>query len=313
MSGQQAKSEAGRDSLAELFAGSSNFVERMPMLRVIFERAGVACSEDIASLADPPPQLLLQDLQSGVAGELLAKYDGKSVFGVLHASRWSARLAACLDRPAVFAIVDMMLGSDGSQPPYDADRPFSRIEMRIAEAFLARLAKALEAGLAGVAETPLSVEAALDHVDFDAIGKANNPMVLARYRLESGPAAGEIVVAVARAALNPHRQALARVPTKEAPAVDPRWREQMQTEVTRAQVVLNAILDERPGTLGEVASFGVGKIVELNATASGRVRLECNGEPLLWCHLGKAQGKYTLRVDEPVDREQEFMNELLSG
>lgn len=313
MSGQQAKSEAGRDSLAELFAGSSNFVERMPMLRVIFERAAIACGEDIASLADPPPQLVLQDLQSGVAGELLAKYDGNSVFGILHASRWSARLAACLDRRAMFAIVDMMLGSDGSQPPYDADRPFSRIEMRIAEVFLARLAKALETGLAGVAETPLSLEATLDHVDFDAIGKANNPMVLARYRLEAGPAAGEIVVAVARAALNPHRQALARTPTKEASAADPRWREQMQTEVTRAQVVLNAILDERPGTLGEVASFGVGKIVELNATASGRVRLECNGEPLLWCHLGKSQGKYTLRVDEPVDREQEFMNELLSG
>src|SRR5262245_55703420 len=217
MSGQQAKSEVGRDSLAELFAGSSNFVERMPMLRIIFDRAALACSEGIASLSDPPPQLVLQGLESGVASELLAKYDGSSVFGVLHASRWNARLAACVDRRAVFSIVGMMLGSDGTQPPYDSDRPLSRIEMRVTEAFLGRLAKALETGLAGVAETPLSVEAALDHVDFDAIGRANNPMVLARYRLEAGPAPGEIVVGVARAALNPHRQALARTPTKEAP------------------------------------------------------------------------------------------------
>lgn len=313
MAEQGTKTEVGRDSLAELFAGSSNFVERMPMLRVAFERAALAGSEDIASLAEPPPQLVLQDLQSGVAGELLAKYDGNGVFGILHASRWNARIAACVDRRAVFAIVDMMLGSDGSQPPYDADRPLSRIEMRIADAFLERLAKALEAGFAGIAETPLGLESALDHIDFDAVGRATNPMVLARYRLEFGPAGGEIVVAVARAVLNPHRQALARTPTKESPAADPRWSEQMQSEVTRAQVVLNAILDERPGTLGEVASFGVGRIVELNATASGRVRLECNGEPLLWCHLGKSQGKYTVRVDEPVDREQEFMDELLSG
>jgi flagellar motor switch protein FliM len=313
MSGEQAKTEAGRDSLAELFAGSSNFVERMPMLRVVFDHAAAACSEDIASLAEPPPQLLLQGLESGIAGDLLAKYDGNSVFAILYASRWSARLAACVDKRAVFAIVDMMLGSDGTQPPYDADRPISRIEMRIAEAFLGRLAKALEGALAGVAETPLAVEAAFDHIDFDAIGKANNPMVLARFRLEAGSAGGEIVVAVARSALNPHRQALARVPTKEGPAADPRWSQQMQNEITRAQVTLSAILDERPGTLGEIASFGVGRIVELNATATGRVRLECNGEPLLWCHLGKAQGKYTLRVDEPVDREQEFMNELLSG
>ena len=59
--------------------------------------------------------------------------------------------------------------------------------------------------------------------------------------------------------------------------------------------------------------FTVGQVVELNATSHGRVRLECNGERLMWCHLGKSQGKYTLRVDELVDREQEFMNEILSG
>jgi len=87
----------------------------------------------------------------------------------------------------------------------------------------------------------------------------------------------------------------------------------MQNEVTRAHVMLNAILDERMGMLSEVARFKVGHVLELNATAHGRVRLECNGEQLMWCHLGKSQGKYTLRVDEPVDREQEFLNEILAG
>jgi flagellar motor switch protein FliM len=77
--------------------------------------------------------------------------------------------------------------------------------------------------------------------------------------------------------------------------------------------LLTAVLDERAGTLGEVAAFQVGQVVELNATAHGRVRLECNGERLMWCHLGKSQGKYTLRVDQLVDREQEFMDDILSG
>ena len=69
----------------------------------------------------------------------------------------------------------------------------------------------------------------------------------------------------------------------------------MQSEVTRAHVVVSAVLDERMGDLGEVAQFKVGHVLELNATAHGRVRLECNGERLMWCHLGKSQGKYTLR------------------
>ena len=87
-----ATSQIARDSLAELFTGSSGFVERMPMLRVVFNRAATACTEGLAALADPPPHLALQDLESGTAGDLLDKYDGKSVAGVLHATRWNARL-----------------------------------------------------------------------------------------------------------------------------------------------------------------------------------------------------------------------------
>jgi flagellar motor switch protein FliM len=33
----------------------------------------------------------------------------------------------------------------------------------------------------------------------------------------------------------------------------------------------------------------------------------------MWCHLGKSNGFYTLRVDELVSREQEFMEDILSA
>ncbi|HET7155771.1 MAG TPA: hypothetical protein VFI87_10440, partial [Hyphomicrobiaceae bacterium] len=78
MSGPTARTETGRDSLAELFTGSSNFVERLPMLRVAFERAAAACTEDLASAAEQPPQVILQGIESGIAADLLGAHDGKS-------------------------------------------------------------------------------------------------------------------------------------------------------------------------------------------------------------------------------------------
>lgn len=308
-----ARAETGRDSLAELFTGSSNFVERLPMLRVAFDRAATTCTENLAAVADTPLLLTLQGIESGTAGELLDAHDGKSAVGVLHALKWNARLLASADRGAVFAIVETMLGGDGSQPAYAMDRPLSRIETRIVGAFFDRIAKALDAAFAGIADTPFVVEATANEIDFDIVGRRNNPIVAAKFRLEAAGRGGEVLIAVTRATLNPMRQALARTPTKQGPAADPRWSQQMQSEVTRAHVMVSAILDERMGVLGEVAQFKVGQVVELNATAHGRVRLECNGERLMWCHLGKSQGKYTLRVDELVDREQEFLNEILSG
>ena len=313
MSEAEARSAIGRDSLAELFTGSSNFVERMPMLRVAFDRAAASCTEDLATVADPPPQLTLQGIESGTAGDLLDAHDGKSAVGVLHAMRWNARLLVSADRDAVFAIVEVMLGGDGSQAPYAADRPLSRIETRIAGALFERMGKALGAGFAGLADTPFAMEGMADGVDYDVIGRRNSSIVLAKFRLEAAGRSGEILVAVTRAALNPLRQALGRIPAPQSPAADPSWSQQMQNEVSRAHVRLSAVLDERMALLGEVAGFQVGQVVELNATAHARVRLECDGERLVWCHLGKSQGKYTLRVDEFIDREQEFLNEILSG
>lgn len=313
MSEAPARSASRRDSLAELFAGSSNIVERMPMLRLAFERAAALWTEDLASLADQAPQLVLQDVENGTAGDLLGPHDGQGAVGILHAAKWNTRLVVSADRAAVFSVVETMLGGDGSQPSYTEDRPLSRIEVRIAGAFIERMAKALETAFAGVADTAVVVEAISNEINYDVVGRRTNSVVVARFRLEAVGGAGEVLLAVPSAALSPLRQVLARTPAKEVPPPDDRWRQQIQNEVTRAHVKLTAVLDERMGTLGEVTGFEVGQVVEFNATAQGRVRLECNGERLMWCHLGKSAGKYTLRVDELVDREQEFMNEILSG
>lgn len=313
MSEASARVETGRDSLAELFAGSSNFVERLPMLRVAFERAATACTEELAAAAEQPLQLTLRGIESGVAGDLLSAHDGHSAVGVLHAAKWNARLVLSADRGAVFSIVEAMLGGDGTQPPCAEERTLSRIEVRVAAALFDRIAKALETAFAGIADTTFAVEAISNEIDYDVIGRKNNSIVVARVALEAAGGGGEILIAVTRAALNPLRQALGRMPAKEAPAADARWSQQMESEITRTHVIVTAVLDERMGTLGEVADLQVGQVVEINATAHGRVRLECNGERLMWCHLGKSQGKYTLRVDQPIDREQEFINEILSG
>jgi flagellar motor switch protein FliM len=313
MAGQGAQAETGRDSLAELFTGASSFVDRIPMLRVAFDRAALAFTEDISGASDLPLQMTLQAVRSGTAAELLQGFDGSSVVGVVHAIQWNSRLIILLDRDAVFAAVESMLGGDGSQSTFKTDRPFSRIELRVAERFVGRVAKGFEKGLVGIANTNTALESSGPELDYDAIGKRNGPIVAAKFRLSAGELGGSVIIAIPRAAITPLRQALGRVPVKEGPPVDPLWREEIQTQVSRAQVVLSAILDERPATLAEIADFKVGKIVELNATSSSRIRLECNGERLMWCQFGKAQGKYTLRVEEPIDREQEFMDEILAS
>jgi flagellar motor switch protein FliM len=271
------------------------------------------CAENLRGASALPAQVALQSIETGPAGELLVFLEGASVTGLLHAPKWDARLLAATDRALVFMLIEMLLGGDGSQPAYMAERPFSKLETKVVGAFFHRMVQALAAAFAPIAATPLAVEACADRLDFDAIGGRNTQMVVARFRLELQDRAGEFLVAIPRSVFAPMREALSRATPKEATKADPRWSQRIQSEITRTNVAVRAVLDERWITLEEVSSLKVGQVMQLNATPSSRVRVECNDEPLLWCQLGKSNGVYTLRVDEFIDPQQEFLDDILFG
>ena len=76
----------------------------------------------------------------------------------------------------------------------------------------------------------------------------------------------------------------------------------MQQEINNTEVTLTAILEERRVTLADVAAFRVGQVISLEARIDGRIRLECNNQPLFMCEIGQLEGAYTLRVDETLER-----------
>jgi flagellar motor switch protein FliM len=149
-------------------------------------------------------------------------------------------------------------------------------------------------------------------MDFAVIGRRNNQSVVAKFLLQALNRGGEMFVIIPQSVLNPMRQTLARVLSGDSSTRDPRWAKQIATEVQRTEVTLKAVLEERYLTLGEIADLKVGQVLELQATPRSRVKLEGNEQALFWCHVGKAEGSYVLRVDDYVDQEQEFIDNVLS-
>jgi flagellar motor switch protein FliM len=300
-------------NIQSLFGAASASLDRLPMLRIVFERAAAACVLELRSLTANPPLFTVASMETGSAGDLFAEHDGAIVAAALHAPGWNTRLLISARRSAVFAIVEAMLGGDGSQAEYAGKRPFSKIETRIAVAFFGRFAKALAASVAPVAATPFTVEAPANAIDFDVIGGRSTAVFAVKLNLDVLGRGGEVLIAVPQSAIGTMRQAFSRTSSADASLPDLRWSEQIEREITRASVTLTAVLDERPMRLGEIAHFRVGQVVELKATPRTRVHLECDGERMVLCQFGKSNGVYTLRVDDFVDREQEFMNDILSG
>jgi flagellar motor switch protein FliM len=108
------------------------------------------------------------------------------------------------------------------------------------------------------------------------------------------------------------RQVLSRVVTSESSGRDPHWAQQIRTEVQKTEVTLTAVLEERDLTLGELADLRVGQVIELSATPRSRIKLEGNQQALFWCNLGQADGRYVLIIDDFIDQEKEFLDDVLS-
>ncbi|AWM85888.1 flagellar motor switch protein FliM [Microvirga sp. 17 mud 1-3] len=298
-----------RDRLLDA-AGLS--LDRLPMLHVIFDRMATHCADHLRHLAASPMYYSLSSIESGRIGDVLEMYEANAIAGVFHAPEWDSHVLVGFDRDFVFTMVEVLLGSDGSEPPVDEERGFSNIELRIAQAIFEQIGKALQASFALVTDTRFKFERLETRMDFAVIGRRNNQSVVAKFLLQALNRGGEMFVIIPQSVLNPMRQTLARVLSGDSSARDPRWTKQIASEVKRTEVTLKAVLEERYLSLGEIADLKIGQILELQATPRSRVKLEGNDHPLFWCHVGKADGSYVLRVDDFIDQEQEFIDDVLS-
>lgn len=314
MTATSAQAASHRDALAAIFrCGAAAYAERLPMLPVALERVALACTDEVRALSPLRAEVTYLGLDSGRAADVFAADSGGRLTGMLHAAAWDAHLLVSLDRALIYAYVDVVFGGDGSQAPYAEPRPLSRIEIRIAETLVTRLAGTLAAAFRPFAATTFALDGEMGRADLDRLGGPKARVAIARYRLAAGQGRGEFQLAIPDAVLTALKPAFARPPSVRPGTADPGWAQQIHGEINRTRLAMRAVLEDRPRPLAEVAALRVGQILPLAATPRSPVRVECNGEPLLWCEMGRSGGVYTLRVHGFVDREQEFMDGILSG
>ena len=286
-------------------------VDRLPMLHVIFDRMSTSCAEHLRHMAASPMYYSLSGIESGRITEILEMYEANAVAGIFHAPEWDSHILIGFDRDFIYTMVEVLFGSDGSEPPVEEARGFSNIELRMAQTLFEQVAKALQASFSLIADTKFKLERIETRMDFAVIGRRNNQAIAAKFLLQALNRGGEMFVIIPQSVLNPMRKALSHVVTGESSGRDPRWMKQIATEVKKTEVTLKAVLEERFLSLGEIADLKVGDVIELQATPRSRVKLEGNHQGLFWCHIGQSEGSYVLKVDEHIDQEKEFLDDVL--
>jgi len=170
------------------------------------------------------------------------------------------------------------------------------IETALVEAFAGALGKALEAGFASVSALRLTFERLVLLSDLYALGRRDAAAAAARFSLSMKGRPCECLLLLPQSFLLPLRKALEQTEADEPPAPDSRWARRMETEVQHTKLPVNAILDELPMTLSDLASLRVGTVLRLRKPALDFVRLDCAGRGVFTCRLGQGDGRYRLEV-----------------
>ena len=107
--------------------------------------------------------------------------------------------------------------------------------------------------------------------------------------------------------------ALSRNPATEGLSLDEAWSKKLHDSVVQAEVKVSAVMDRKGLTLEDVARFEVGQVIQLDASPTSLIKLECESRALFWCNFGQKEGFYTVRVEECVNETEEFLQDIIGG
>ncbi len=287
-------------------------VERLPMLPVVFDRMARLFADAMRQKSTSPSYVSVSYIDNERIGDVLDEYEANALIAVYYSREWDSRILIGFDRDFIFTLADVLFGSDGTEPPIDEERSFSNIETRIARTIFEEAAKALQDSFKPIAATELKLERIESRMDFAILGRRNNPAVVARLLVQAIGRGGEVFVIMPHSTLNPLRQRLSQVISGEMTNRDKEWTHHFQSEIQRTEVKLQAVMEERQMTLGDIVNMQVGQLIELQATPRSPVQLECNKQPIFTCRLGRLDGAYTLQVEDLIYQNEDLLDDLLS-
>ena len=87
----------------------------------------------------------------------------------------------------------------------------------------------------------------------------------------------------------------------------------MQKGVARTDVRLQAILEKKVMTLGDITELQVGQLLQLRTTSSDLITLESGAEPLFRCRLAQSKGAFIAVIESTISTKDEFIGELLNS
>lgn len=276
--------------------------ERLPMLEVVFDRLVRMMSTSLRNFTSDNVEVTLDNITSVRFGDYLNSIPLPAMINVIKAEEWENYCLMTVDSALIYSIVDVLLGGRrGAAALRIEGRPYTTIERTLVERMMHVVLSDLSAAFDPLSPVSFRFDRLETNPRFATVARPANAAIMARFRIDMEDRGGRMELVIPYATLEPVRELLLQMFMGEKFGRDSIWENHLATELWYTDVELEAVLDTTTVTLAEALRWKVGSRLDLFATPSSLVELQC-GEVLLFRGLmGRKGEKIAVRIEQKLE------------
>ncbi|MCZ8544467.1 FliM/FliN family flagellar motor switch protein [Mesorhizobium qingshengii] len=276
--------------------------------RGMAERAAPLLQKSLTSELGVPVTVDLRAVEVSRVSEARSRAGDTFAMTIVASSTSSDAMTLVIDAPAIAIMVCTLFGGDPDLPVSPIERDLSQIEVDVSTMVFQQVAQALNGSGRRSLDLRLPVPRAMSGTEAKRRVLRDGAAVRIVLGISTPAESGTITVTMPQRIVLASRDGAAAASEGDLSAS---WRARFSEEVMRSTVALEATMPLARLTLGDLADFEIGQVIEFEETAQSRARLSARGQTLFVCEFGKLGQNYTVRIRHPYDAGQDFIDGLM--
>ncbi|TPN62528.1 FliM/FliN family flagellar motor switch protein, partial [Mesorhizobium sp. B1-1-5] len=264
--------------------------------RGMAERAAPLLQKSLTSELGVPVTVDLRGVEVSRVAEARSRAGDTFAMTIVASATSSDAMPLVIDAPAIAVTLCTLFGGDPEMPASPIERDLSQIEVDVSTMMFQQVAQALNGSGRRSLDLRLPVPRAMSGTEAKRHVLRDGAAIRIGFGISTPADSGTVTVTMPQRVVLASRDSAAAGGENDQGAS---WRARFSEEVMRSTVALEATMPLARLTLGDLADFEIGQIIEFEETAQSQARLGARGKTLFVCEFGKLGQNYTVRIKHP--------------
>ncbi len=275
--------------------------ERLPMLEIVFDRLVRLMTTSLRNFTSDNVEVSLDRITSVRFGDYMNSIPLPAVLSVFKAEEWENFGLATVDSSLIYSMIDVLLGGRRGQASLRIEgRPYTTIETNLVKRLVEVVLADAEQAFRPLSPVTFSIDRLETNPRFAAISRPANAAILVRLHIDMEDRGGNIELLLPYATIEPIRAVLMQMFMGEKFGRDPIWEGHLATEISQAQISVDAVLYEADIPLKQLMQLKVGDTLPLEMRADAVVAVRCGNVTLTEGRMGRVGDRVAIRVTKQL-------------